>query len=658
MLSQSISVPSTLNTLGAATPMTGFQFNGGITIQLPATAAAGDQVAIYGGNIPNASSTAQLQQVAQLGIPQGGETGQQPSAIAAATFLYFYAIRLAGTSGVLTATMVGATDTSGGSGSANAILQGGNTFGAEIHIGANDGNNVVIGSYAGSNTTGLTLDTTTTGAVNLGTGAFAKTVTVGNVTGATAVNVKFGTGGLGLGVAAPGSSGIAASAATIALTSTAANITLTTSLGSSGEVVLSGDGGVMITTGTNGGFGVTTSAGEPATIVSGTSGVVEINSGTTGDVNLGTGLAGADAFAKTVRLGTGAGAKTLLIGSNNTTSSGQFLVGSGGLGLGVAAVASSVTIDVPAAGTINVGNTNATSFNVGTSGNIAAYNIGTAATAATVDLFNGAAAYNVTLGSTTGSSTMLVQFGSGGLGLGVAAPGSSGITIDTPVAGTISIGTTHATTLTMGAGALTSATLNVAATGTIGIGQAAAAVTLTLGNATGASAASLLSGSGALIVNSTTGTVNLGTGTGGADANAKAVNVATGAGAKTLVMGSTNTTSSTTVNSGTGATTLAGPTLWGAPVALGNFASGGSIGSAATTVDITSLITVAQTTAAQTLTLSAPTLATTGRMVMIMNIGSAAFTMLGKTVAAEAANANSVVFAFWDATNSRWTTNA
>lgn len=41
----------------------------------------------------------------------------------------------------------------------------------------------------------LTLDSGTTGAVNLGTGAAAKTVTVGNTTGATAVAIKSGSGG-------------------------------------------------------------------------------------------------------------------------------------------------------------------------------------------------------------------------------------------------------------------------------------------------------------------------------------------------------------------------------------------------------------------------------------------------------------------------------
>jgi hypothetical protein len=69
-------------------------------------------------------------------------------------------------------------------------------------------------------------------------------------------------------------------------------------------------------------------------------------------------------------------------------------------------------------------------------------------------------------------------------------------------------------------------------------------------------------------------------------------------------------------------------------LALGNFAAGGSIGTAPNTVDVYPAINIAQTTAAQTLTLPSPTLATAGTYVFINNTGSASFTMLGATVAA------------------------
>jgi hypothetical protein len=50
-----------------------------------------------------------------------------------------------------------------------------------------------------SGTTGaLNLDSGTTGAINIGTGASSKTVTIGNTTGTTAVNINAGSGGIGL----------------------------------------------------------------------------------------------------------------------------------------------------------------------------------------------------------------------------------------------------------------------------------------------------------------------------------------------------------------------------------------------------------------------------------------------------------------------------
>lgn len=61
-------------------------------------------------------------------------------------------------------------------------------------------------------------------------------------------------------------------------------------------------------------------------------------------------------------------------------------------------------------------------------------------------------------------------------------------------------------------------------------------------------------------------------------------------------------------------------------LALSNFASGGSIGSAASTVDIYTSISVNQTTASQTLSVPSPTASTTyGRTLYISNVGTASF---------------------------------
>ncbi len=71
----------------------------------------------------------------------------------------------------------------------------------------------------------------------------------------------------------------------------------------------------------------------------------------------------------------------------------------------------------------------------------------------------------------------------------------------------------------------------------------------------------------------------------------------------------------------------------GPVIALTNFAGGGSIGTAPTTVDIANCITINQTTAGQTLTLPALTDATAvGYTVDIYNIGSTPFTIQGTVI--------------------------
>jgi hypothetical protein len=72
-------------------------------------------------------------------------------------------------------------------------------------------------------------------------------------------------------------------------------------------------------------------------------------------------------------------------------------------------------------------------------------------------------------------------------------------------------------------------------------------------------------------------------------------------------------------------------------LALGNFTSGGSIGTAGTTVDIYTSISVAQTTTSQTLTLPTPTASTVyGRTLYLSNIGSTSFTVLSTPLKAGA----------------------
>jgi hypothetical protein len=67
-----------------------------------------------------------------------------------------------------------------------------------------------------------------------------------------------------------------------------------------------------------------------------------------------------------------------------------------------------------------------------------------------------------------------------------------------------------------------------------------------------------------------------------------------------------------------------------ATTVVANLATGGVIGTAATTVDIASAFNINQTTAAQALTLPSPTIADAGLLVKISNVGTASFTLNGQ----------------------------
>jgi fibronectin-binding autotransporter adhesin len=94
--------------------------------------------------------------------------------------------------------------------------------------------------------------------------------------------------------------------------------------------------------------------------------------------------------------------------------------------------------------------------------------------------------------------------------------------------------------------------------------------------------------------------------------------------------------------------TNSGSTLLTA-TALGNFATGGSIGTAATTVDVATTISINQTTAGQTLTMPVPTTSTAGRLLIINNVGTASFVIGGVTL-------NSGASTTFEWTGSAWVT--
>lgn len=113
---------------------------------------------------------------------------------------------------------------------------------------------------------------------------------------------------------------------------------------------------------------------------------------------------------------------------------------------------------------------------------------------------------------------------------------------------------------TMNSGTQTLSISSDASATSVNVATGAAVKTLVLGSTNSTSASTLQSGSGALNVTSTNGalTVNSGTGTLGVstDASNTTVNIATGGAVKTSTFGSTNSTSATTVQSGSGALAL------------------------------------------------------------------------------------------------------
>jgi hypothetical protein len=88
-----------------------------------------------------------------------------------------------------------------------------------------------------------------------------------------------------------------------------------------------------------------------------------------------------------------------------------------------------------------------------------------------------------------------------------------------------------------------------------------------------------------------------------------------------------------------------------ATLVIANLATGGSIGTAATTVDIASTFNINQTTASQVITLPTPTDATAGDRLVVNNIGTASFTIAGLLVPA-----NSTANFSW--TGTAWITDA
>ncbi len=411
-----------------------------------------------------------------------------------------------------------------------------------------------ITSNSGSS---LTIDSGTTGALNFGTGSNAKTITIGNVTGATSVRVNAGSGGgafvssAGLTLNPYGTS--AGNTTGIRFAELAANGSNYVGFKANDSLVGNVTWVLPVADGTNGQVLSTDGASSLFWASPGACATCFTNGGNT--------------FAATADLGTN-DANTLNFRTNSTTK--VTILSGGNVGIG----------DTTPAALLTVGSGD--KFQVDTNGNILKINNVTtsfpASQGAASTVLTNDGAGNLSWASLGSSPTTLnsITAAAGTSSIGntnyniawnwsltgvtngldisenVASVGTGYLmrvgTITASTAKPFSIGARGTTILdTTATGGITlgdSATLNTpvtiqSGTGAINIGTDAVAHTITLGNVTGATS---------LVLNAGTGNIDVGT-----TAQARAVNIGTGGALQTVVVGSTNGASTLTLNSGTGA---------------------------------------------------------------------------------------------------------
>jgi hypothetical protein len=252
-------------------------------------------------------------------------------------------------------------------------------------------------------------------------------------------------------------------------------------------------------------------------------------------------------------------------------------------------------------GVISIGNDAvAQNIDIGNGAVASTISIGSVAADKTIDIGFGLANMGIRIGVANGTSSVAIESGTGGVsvnsvGGSVSLTGSTGAIIDS-AAGTIGVGSqnsdnpvnigtlaTAGRTVTIGNGTGTTSVVVNVGTGALNLGTTATVHTSTLGSITGASSTVVQSGTGALNVTSTNGALTINSGTGALSISNDAVNttvtIATGAGVKTTTLGSTNTTSVTTVACGTGGANF------GASANAHTTTLGSTTGTSTTTVD-------------------------------------------------------------------------
>jgi hypothetical protein len=339
-----------------------------------------------------------------------------------------------------------------------------------------------------------------TAAMNFGTGAAARTITIGNVSGATAVVVNTGTG----------------------------HFTVTTT--GAGDIILNSDDTMLLDS----------------------DGVLELNS-SAGAINIGN-----DDIDQAINIGSD-GDRAILVGSQNAAASLTLDSGTGAILVGTT-IAKSITIGNKTGATalvFNVGTGDYALDGVGAS----TYTVGASTTSGTVTIGGTAQTGTMTLGDSSGTNIVQIGSGEGATTVAIAGGATNAKTVtiaDGAIGNLVTIGSASAAAsldllcgtgnFTLNGAATSTYTLFAATTsGTVDLGGTAQTGTMTLGDSSGTNIVQIGSGEGATTVN-----------VAGGATNAKVVNIAVGAVANLVTIGSASGAASLDLLCGTGNFTLEG----------------------------------------------------------------------------------------------------
>ena len=352
------------------------------------------------------------------------------------------------------------------------------------------------------NTNGTTLNIATdsnTDAVNLAT-VGARTVSIGNTTGATSISERVGTGNFSL-------DGVGGSTYAIGASTTSGTITI-------GGTAQTG----LITVGSSSGSST---------------------------LDLGTG-----AGNSTINIGTGAGSNVITIGTTSGSTSITEYVGTGNFTLNGVGGSTYTFGAATTSGTVTIGGTAQTgTITLGSSSAANTVDIGTGAGATTVNMATGAGNNVVNIGTTSGSASMNLYVGTGGFALNGVGGSVYSIGAAT-TSGTITIGgTAQIGLLTVG---------NSSGTNSVNIGTGSGTTTIGIGLSVNSGAVNIGTNTINIGTSSSTYTITLGSGTGTCTVNmatassvSKLCNICTGGGTGTIAVsigstGGTNTLIGTT----------------------------------------------------------------------------------------------------------------